>query len=77
MQGAQKLRSEAHLQVRRNDEVEAHAADGLFTKPSRLVRSIVRGRLLPSRRRRIDYLQTFLYKPSAIESGAINSHLLS
>jgi len=23
MQGAQKLRSEAHLQVRRNDEVEA------------------------------------------------------
>jgi hypothetical protein len=24
MQGAQKLRSEAHLQVRRNDEVAAH-----------------------------------------------------
>jgi hypothetical protein len=25
MQGAQKLRSEAHLQVRRNDEVEAQS----------------------------------------------------
>ena len=30
MQGAQKLRSEAHSHVRRNDEVECNAADGLF-----------------------------------------------
>jgi len=29
MQGAQKLRSEAHLQVRRNDEVEAPQMDFL------------------------------------------------
>jgi hypothetical protein len=40
MQGAQKLRGEAHLQVRRNDEVEAqcsNAADELFTRPSILL----------------------------------------
>jgi hypothetical protein len=35
MQGAQELRSEAHLQVRRNDESEANAADRLFTKLSK------------------------------------------
>jgi len=30
MQGAQKLRSEAHLQVRRNDEVEAQRSRWTF-----------------------------------------------
>jgi hypothetical protein len=30
MQGAQKLRSEAHLQVRRNDEVEAQRSRSTF-----------------------------------------------
>jgi hypothetical protein len=34
MQGAQKLRSEAHLQVRGNKKLKRNAADGLFTKPS-------------------------------------------
>jgi len=39
MQGAQELRSETHLQVRRNDEVAAqrNEADGLFTKPLLIV----------------------------------------
>ena len=33
MQGAQKLRSEAHLRVRRNDEVEAQRRRWTFYEP--------------------------------------------
>ena len=36
MQGAQKLRSEAHLQVRRNDEVEAQRSRWTFYETIRV-----------------------------------------
>jgi len=35
MQGAQKLRSEVHFQVRRNDEVEAERSRWIFYKTIR------------------------------------------
>jgi hypothetical protein len=37
MQGAQKLRSEAHLQVRRNDEVEAQRSRWTFSETIELI----------------------------------------
>jgi hypothetical protein len=40
MQGAQKLRSEAHLRVRRNDEVEAQRRRWTFYEVIKMSRGI-------------------------------------
>jgi hypothetical protein len=47
MQGAQELRSEAHLQVRRNDEVEAQRSRWTFYETIKISRGSSEGRKPP------------------------------
>ena len=72
MQGAQKLRSEAHLQVRRNDEVEAQRRRWTFygtiknyPNENHLLKKCWRFGIFP-----IGYLQ-LIAKPQLIISGEI------